>query len=137
MPDQCNSRIYNTLSEVTRSINAGEGRRNCDGYNPSDGSPTSASWNGGGWYKFANAAGTKIATTPPPRNHCGTNATGWMITPHPVIIGQTRKAKFCFNWDGKTCKWATYGEVTMCGIGDFVYRLPDAPRCALRYCAVP
>jgi len=137
LPDQCNKGVYNTLSEVSRSINAGEGKRNCDGYQINNGSPISPCWTGDGWYKFANAAGTKIATSPPPRNHCGTNGTGWMTAAHPSKIGETKKVKFCFNWDDNSCKWTTYGAVTKCGKEDYVYRLPNAPFCALRYCAVP
>jgi hypothetical protein len=134
-----------TLSEKSRSINAGPAAE-CDGYLPNGGTKivtTSPSWDGPGWYKFANPAGTRMATykSPPPPNRCGTNATGFMNDSHPTKVGETKKVKFCFNWNivgnGNTCQWHKYGQVTKCGEEDFVYYLEDVPNCTNRYCAVP
>ena len=123
------------MSEASRSISRGVAT-NCDGYKLLKGTKTSPSWTGPSWYKFAYPAGTKIATKPPPKMTCGTHATGWMTTAHPTEIGQTKSVKFCFNWSS-TCWRTSYGEVTKCGEGDFVYRLPDVAQCTSRYCAVP
>ena len=125
------------MSEVSRSISEGKGS-NCDGYKlRGELDNTSPCWSGPGWYKFAYPAGTKMATKPPPNQTCGTLATGYMTTEHPSEIGQTKSVKFCFNWDRNTCWNSTVGEVTKCGEGDFVYRLPDVEKCTSRYCAVP
>ena len=124
------------MSEVSRSISGGKGS-NCDGYKRKNNDKASPCWSGPGWYKFAYPAGTKMATKPPPPQTCGTLGTGWMTTEHPSEIGQTESVKFCFNWDGNTCWKISYGEVTKCGEGDFVYRLPDVAQCTSRYCAVP
>ena len=101
----------------------------------------SPSWNGPGWYKFADPAGTKIATSAPPSNRCGTRRGGYMVEPHPTQVGQTKKVKFCFNYHGNSCFENTLGEVTKCGEGDFVYKLPNSPfvrgNYYFRYCAVP
>ena len=97
----------------------------------------SPSWAGPGWYKFAYPAGTKMTTKPPPVKTCGTEATGWMTTEPPSEIGQTKSVKFCFNWWGNKCWKKSYGAVTKCGEGDFVYRLPEVAQCTSRYCAVP
>ena len=118
MPDQCQSGNYNTLSEATRSTNNSVRVFYCDSKKFKNN--LSPSWQGPGWYKFANPAGTKMATEPPPVNTCGTHVTGWMTTEPPSEIGQTKSVKFCFNWAGNSCKWNIFGEVTKCGEGDFV-----------------
>jgi hypothetical protein len=136
LPKQCLPGNYRTLSEASRSISRGVAT-NCDGYKLLKGTKTSPSWTGPSWYKFAYPAGTKIATKPPPKATCGTHATGWMNATHPTEIGQTKSVKLCFNWRS-TCWKTSYGEVTKCGEGDFVYRLPDVPPYTRsRYCAVP
>ena len=122
------------MNEATRSTYNSVRELNCDLAKVSNKSP---SWKGPGWYKFANPAGTKMATKPPPVFRCGTGATGWMTTEPPSEIGQTKSVKHCFNWAGNSCQMNLLGEVTKCGEGDFVYKLPDAPACHLRYCAVP
>ena len=71
------------MNEVSRSISRGSDT-NCDSYKFAQKlDKTSPSWAGQGWYKFAYPAGTKIATKPPPKQTCGTHATGWMTTEHP------------------------------------------------------
>ena len=122
------------MNEASRSTSNSVKSRYCDigGY-----SYTSLSWNGPGWYKFANPAGTKIPTSPPPKNRCGTHATGWMAEPHPKAVGQTKKVKFCFNYWSNSCSYESFGEVTKCGEEDFVYKLPNTPYCHQRYCAEP
>ena len=124
------------MSEASRSASYYElGVGNCDKENHRFISP---SWKGPGWYKFVDPAGTKIATSPPKWKHCGTSATGWMDDSHPTEVGQTKTVRFCFNFfDSVTCKWNSTGEVTKCGEGEFVYKLPTVPICHSRYCAAP
>jgi len=66
-----------------------------------------------------------------------------MVEPHPTQVGQTKKVKFCFNYNGNSCFENTSGEVTKCGEGDFVYNMPNTPYIRggqyfyFRYCSVP
>ena len=133
LPKQCQPGNYKILSEASRSTNISTVLWYCD----KDSRYTSPSWEGPGWYKFANPAGTKMATSSPPTQRCGTNAPGYMVEIHPTEAGQTKKVKFCFHYGKNSCRWESFGEVTKCGDGDFVYKLPNTPACSLRYCAVP
>ena len=82
---------------------------------------------GPGWYKFTNPAGTKIATSAPPANSFGTIWGGYMVEPHSIQVGQTKKVNFCFNYRGNSCFEFenTLGEVTKWREGDFVYKMPN------------
>jgi hypothetical protein len=138
LPKQCQPGNYKILSDAKRSTSYSiktSSEKKCDVLNQTYSSP---SWEGPGWYKFANPAGTKMATTAPPFNRCGAYRTGYMVDEHPTEVGQTKQVKFCFSWGGKnSCGKSTLGEVTKCGEGNFVYKLPNAPICTARYCAVP
>ena len=137
LPTQCQSGNYKILSDASRSTSYSiktDSEKKCDVLNQSYSSP---SWEGPNWYKFANPAGTKMATSAPRFNRCGAYRTGYMVDQHPTEVGQTKQVKFCFSWKGTSCGRSTQGEVTKCGEGNFVYKLPNAPICTARYCAVP
>ena len=79
-------------------------------------------------------AGTKMPEYTPQKNYCGTHATGWMAGSHPSHPGESVTRKVCFNYAGKKCWMETSITVTNC-INYYVYKLPVAPWCSLRYCA--
>ena len=74
-----------------------------------------------------------------PPNHfrgdrCGTDATGYLTGGHPAKYGQVVTRKVCFSYAGHKCMQSVTVKVTHCG-AFFVYQLPYAPGCYLRYCA--
>merc|ERR1719222_299659 len=98
-------------------------------------SNNSPSWEGTGWYRLQEPAGTKIPQNPTSESKCGTDATGWMNGELPKKAGQTNDVKFCFSWQGNNCKWSAFGKVTNCG-KFFVFKLAPIPIDGrLRYCA--
>ena len=130
---ECTDEVYKTLDEGSRSIMAGELPRFRDLVTTYTGQ--SPSWEGPGWYRLQEPAGTKIPQNPTSAFRCGTRATGWMDGDLPKKAGQTNDVKFCFSWDGNTCKWSAFGKVTNCG-KYFVFKLPHIPHVGyLRYCA--
>ena len=97
----------------------------------------SAEWRGSAWYRFTMPAGTRIPESSPainPGYHCGTVVPGWLSGKHPTSTAESVDVKYCFDYDGDSCKWSTEGKITNCG-GFFVYYLEDTPACDLRYCA--
>ena len=88
---------------------------------------------GPGWYRMMEPAGTKIPEQPPPKNHCGTVATGWLNGSHPSQIGEKVTREVCFNY-GTKCWRKTTITIINCS-GFFIYNLPNTPTCELRYCA--
>ena len=85
------------------------------------------------WYRFTGGAGTKLAMTAPPVSHCGTSATGWMQGALPAVADNAVARTVCFNWSGNVCNWSAAIQVRNCGTF-YVYKLPNAPNCSLRYC---
>jgi hypothetical protein len=66
-------------------------------------------------------------------NSCGTNATGYLTTDHPITLFQQVSGTVCYNWSGNACNWSNQISITKCN-GYFVYQLPNTPVCNLRYC---
>ncbi|MDC0740350.1 DUF4215 domain-containing protein [Polyangium mundeleinium] len=87
----------------------------------------------GSWYRFMGAAGTMMATSPPPENVCATHAPGWVQGAYPQAQGQVVNATACFNWSGNPCNWSSAIQIAHCG-SYYVFQLPPAPVCQLRYC---
>ena len=85
------------------------------------------------WYRFTGDAGTKLAMTAPPVSHCGTSATGWMQGALPAVADGAVSRTVCFHWSGNTCNWSAGIQVRNCG-QFYVFKLPNAPSCSLRYC---
>ncbi|CAH3172036.1 unnamed protein product [Porites lobata] len=85
------------------------------------------------WYRFEGAAGTRMPTSPVPKQHCGTHATGWLNGKHPKKEEGVVSRKVCFNWSGNTCRWSIYVSVRNCG-AFYVYHLGRTPGCSFRYC---
>lgn len=64
---------------------------------------------------------------------CGTDATGYLTTDHPITLFQQVSGTVCYNWSGNSCNWANQISITKCN-GYYVYQLPNTPACSLRYC---
>ena len=95
----------------------------------------SPDWKGSGWYRLTGAAGSKIPEKAPGYGHCGTHAVGWMRGVHPSTPGAKVVATICFDYGGTTgdCYKPVNITVINCGIY-YLYDLPHAPDCFLRYC---
>ena len=87
-----------------------------------------------GWYRFKDAAGTRMPTTCPPTNRCDACSTGWLNGVHPTTADGKVTRQVCFNWSSNCCFWNINIEVRNCG-SYFVYNLPPTPACTLRYCS--
>ena len=85
------------------------------------------------WYRFMDAAGTRMPTSPVPQHHCGTHAPGWLNGQHPSKDEGAVSRKVCFHWSSRICNWQVNVKVRNCG-AYFVYYLPKTPGCWFRYC---
>ena len=100
-----------------------------------DGITVKGDWKGAAdsWYRFEEPAGTQMADSIVPKNHCGTSATGWLNGAHPAVLGENVIRQVCFNWAGNSCNWNTNVEIKNCG-GFYLYKLKAIPNCNLKYC---
>ena len=65
---------------------------------------------------------------------------GYMTSPHPTSIHESKDVEFCFHWPGISprgpkCQLSRKGKVTNCG-GFYVYLLRPVSA-HFRYCAEP
>ena len=130
LPPQC--RKYIVLKEATRNIIYGSGNNN-----DHDRSKTKITGSSNQWYRFQAPAGTKMPDDSPSIDgkRCGTEFTGWLKGGHPTKAGQVVSRTVCFSYGyGNKCPYKVTVKVTHCG-AFFVYQLPYAPTCNLRYCA--
>ena len=89
---------------------------------------------GPGWFRFERSAGTRMPTSCPPINRCGTSATGWLNGGHPTVAEGQVSRTVCFHWNSRCCNWSTNIKVRNCG-SYYVYYLSGTPvGCSLRYC---
>ena len=86
-----------------------------------------------GWKRFEGVAGTRMPTSCPATNRCGTHSPGWINGTNPQVEDGEVLRKVCFHWDGNCCNWSTTISVRNCG-SYFVYKLSGTPACQLRYC---
>lgn len=120
-PAECSS--YAKLSDANRASGAHRGNTlKCDRNDLAV-----------GWYRFTDAAGTRMPTSEVPQHHCGTHAPGWMVGEHPKKEDGVVKRKVCFHWSSSFCHWSIYIDVRNCG-AFYVYKLPKTPGCWFRYC---
>jgi hypothetical protein len=125
---------YHVLNLANRriSFNDGDGGIEwCDRTNSSDVDPQ---WQGLGWYRLMEPAGTMLPEYPPAVQSCGTEKPGWMIGEHPALVDGVVDRVVCFAWANDACQWQEDIKVVNCD-GYYLYRLPDASTCSLRYCA--
>ena len=121
VPAECSS--YSKLSDASRDSSRHRGNvLRCDRYDLA-----------AGWYRFTDAAGTRMPTSPVAIHHCGTHAPGWMNGDHPSKDDGSVKRKVCFHWNNNVCLWNIEISVRNCG-AFYVYHLPRIPYCYLRYC---
>ena len=85
-----------------------------------------------GWYRFMEAAGTKMPITRVPAFRCGTDWSGWLDGAHPTVEDGKVYRKVCFSARSTGCKQGIRIEVKNCG-SYFIYNLIP-PRCESRYC---
>ncbi len=110
---------YQVLNQNWRHVNYGNGSA-CDS-------------NLSGWYRYEGAAGTKMPDTPPPVDHCNTDATGWVQNGHPSIGQGVVTRKVCFHWSGNTCWHSTSIQIVNCG-NFYLYNLGNPSCCSCVYC---
>jgi cysteine-rich repeat protein len=88
------------------------------------------------WYRFLDPAGVVLPLVAPSIYSCGTDAPGWMKGTYPLEADGIVPRTVCFAWIGDTCTWSVEISVRNCG-QYYVFKLPDVPECALRYCSAP
>ena len=86
-----------------------------------------------GWYRFKGGAGTGMANACVQQFYCGTIYTGWLRGPHPTKQQGVVTRQGCFNKHGNCCLIKVDVQVRNCG-PFYLYKLPAAPTCQLRYC---
>jgi len=86
-----------------------------------------------GWYRFQGAAGTRMPTTCPPMERCGTAGSGWLNGVHPTVADGRVTRQACFNWSSNCCWRSTNIEVRNCG-SFYVYHFTGSGGCYHRYC---
>jgi hypothetical protein len=129
---QC-AETYYVLNLADRNIDFNDGDGNIEWCDRNNSSKVDPQWQGLGWYRLMDAAGTQIPNDPPEYHACGTAAPGWMVEDHPAIIDGVVGATICFSWANNTCLWQEQIQVVHCD-GYYLYRLPNASTCSLRYC---
>ena len=91
---------------------------------------------GPGWFRFEGSAGTRMPTSCPPYNRCGTHAPAWLNGGHPTVADGQVSRQVCFHWvNSGCCEWSTNIKVRNCG-SYYLYYLSGTPggSCSLRYC---
>ena len=112
---------YSNLSEANRNTN----------YQTPESEPTLCdSQLLKGWYRFVGGAGTKMQTTPVPRNRCGTVKSGWLKTAHPSVEDGKVLRIVCFS---SNCGDRRSIFVKNCGLY-YIYELLAPQSCPKRFC---
>ncbi|MCC6528501.1 MAG: hypothetical protein IT373_37995 [Polyangiaceae bacterium] len=124
---QCQAAVF-LFTGSDRNMNAASAGNWCD-----QGAGAAPEWQGAGWYRFTGAAGTQMPEGPPPEFACSTDAPGWLSGGHPTVAEGQAARTVCFNWSGNACLWSSPVTVLNCA-SFYLYYLPDAPVCNLRYC---
>ena len=118
-------KVYKELNSAARSVNQGPFPHNSGYKCDNDLTP--------GWYRFTGAAGTQMATSCVPEQHCGTGGPGWMTGELPKVAEGSVNRVVCYHLFGNCCKKKKKIMVRNCG-GYFVYKLQKPPLCKLGYC---
>ncbi|CAH3133125.1 unnamed protein product, partial [Porites lobata] len=90
---------------------------------------------GPGWFRFEGSAGTRMATSCPPKGRCGAWVPGWLNGGHPTVADGRVSRQVCFRAFSNCCRWSTNIEVRNCG-SYYVYYLSGtySGYCYHRYC---
>ena len=75
-----------------------------------------------GWFTFNGSAGTRMATTCVPADHCGTFVPGWLAGNHPSVDEGVVVRSVCLSKSRVCCMTSLSVLVRNCS-GFFVYRL--------------
>jgi len=128
LPQQCLD--YLILSEDSRSNTFPN-----PGFNLCDCCPPNQMWQGPGYYRFLEPAGTRMPEASPGDYHCGTIGPGWLNGKHPTELGLEVEMEACFHFGFDSCFYRTDITVTYCD-GFYVYFLVevDTTYCPARYC---
>ena len=86
---------------------------------------------GPGWFRFEGSAGTRMPTSCPQYNRCGTTATGWMNGGHPTVADGQVTRTVCFHYKSGCCQWSTSIKARNCG-SYYIYHINGTPTCHLR-----
>ena len=129
---------YNVLDEESRSVHLHSDLDSnfyyCDRLEPGD--VTSPRWQGQGYYRIMEPAGTVLSSSDPGINHCGTYGSGWIRgDTDDIQVGEERTVEACFTGHGDSCFRRKMISVTRCPGDYFVYQLSEVPTCFSRYCA--
>ena len=74
-----------------------------------------------GWFTFCGPAGTRMATTCVPADHCGTLVPGWLAGKHPSVDEGLVVRSVCLSVSQACCKESQSVHVRNCS-GFFVYK---------------
>ena len=119
LADGCHA--YQNLTDAERKYNHGEATSKCD-------------YQRSGWYRFQGAAGTKMATKSPGRDHCGASFPAWLNGDHPKVADGSVKRKVCIHKHDSDCDVHRFIDVKNCG-SYYVYKFIEiALSCNFRYC---
>ena len=88
----------------------------------------------GKWYRFTGEAPGSIPESCVEKYRCGTHAPGWLKGKHPTVAEGVVTRQVCYNWGDNCCHWSNDIQIRNCG-EFYVYNLPKAPACQLRYCS--
>ncbi|CAF1031671.1 unnamed protein product [Adineta steineri] len=125
-PSSCSS--YTTLNDPTRGVTAPGYALGCDNTAPFLNRTAPV------WIRFMGTGGTTLPLTPPGLNLCGSTGTGWYAGAMPSS-GAMVNGTVCFNWDTAVCRYSSFISVVNCG-SFYIYNLPPAPACMMRYCTI-
>ncbi len=118
---------YTTINDPTRSINAAGYALGCDNAAPFNQSNPI-------WIRFVGTGGTTLPLATPGMNLCGSTGTGWYNGVMPSS-GEIANGTACFTWLTNICQYSASISVANCG-SFYVYLLPPAPACMMRYCTI-
>ena len=120
MPPQCSN--YTLDTDATRLTN-----------NTSGGGCDSSAFSTALWVRFSGGGATRLASTAPAINRCGTSAPGWLVSGLPTSVGTTTTGIVCYSWSSNICNW--YNTISMTNCNSFyIFLLVSPPTCSLRYC---
>ena len=123
LPDQCSNETYGVLNSADRNYQFETIGSNYKCDKRGNDMISSMDWQGSGWYRIMEPAGTKLAQQVVPMHHCNTDATGWMMGNHPSQLGQVVTRHVCFNHDSR-CQWNIAIKMVNCG-HFYVYYLKE------------
>ena len=129
---------YMTLDQSWRNVVTGGGVNNdCNGQAMGG----HADLDDAAWYRFEGEAGVSMPTDAPGSNKCGTQAAGWLRTPHPSMGDAPTPGTVCWDFNNDACSSTTAVETCACSYDGgatltYTYKLPRPSSCSVpsAYC---